>query len=489
MKRIHKLIACFLSVILTCVVIAYFSAERVQSQDISVPEPRLSSQIPPNPNLSTGVNYNNEIMFGEFAWRTFIALNWPADCPSGSLLKEDQIIGQAPDKPRVWEFYNFPGNIFLKDGQDPTIKKDGQYFTIKKAVPYQCRASTESKPDLDEISIYLPGDKPGVRDKVLVDRAGNYVLNEIRMNPVEVNQIVDNKWYSAHKPNEYKDFSKNFPVQLKCSSKDKDKDGRDRGSSSTVPCSEYADNEGAIELKASWKVLNLTNREYPIDKPCQYYTTKRTFKVQGKKNPVAIDVGLVGFHMAIKTSQQGWVWATFEHIKNAPDDNPKSPPTGSYNLYDCTVNCEKIDENTLNKPRATSPYLWGDKFPYAVTDTGEKQNSSQITRLVPITQASHSLNDAWHGAMDKSSIWQNYQLIGTQWLKNPDQPYDIDDRIVQPNQGSDPSMLANVTIEPYVQTNTDGKSCVTCHTNAIMLNSAVKSDFSFLLRRAQPKSP
>ena len=441
----------------------------------------LSSEIPVNPRLMPSCNTTEQ--FANFSWKTFVALNWPSDCQGSPL--QDENIGETPQKPRVWEFYNFPSDVFKPNGAKPNPQP---------VIPPQCPTQDNRIQSVGDVTIFLPGVVPGVFGNnaksltgktTLVDRAGNYTLNEVRMNPVEVKQIVGNDWYSADQLAKLK-FNNQFdnsgnPFQLICSNIDPDGTYPSK-STLKVPCTgdlEAGAREGAIEIKASWKVLPPSSISSFSD---EYYTTERTLYVEtsvGKEEKTTVPVALVGFHILEKTSRQGWIWSTFEHIKNAPD-NAKIE-SGDYNFYDrdCTGNCEE------NTPLATPPYLWSKDFPHAVTETDsiiKQQTPSQITRLVPIPEPVQSLNKKWQKKLE-TSVWRNYQLIGVQWLENPYTPYnlDVDGRSVTP------SSLANVTLEPYVQKNEMGSSCIACHTSALLPGKQVKADFSFLMLEAQYK--
>ena len=496
MKLTQRLVA-ILSVILACVVGCGswgLAAENAWAQTVSVPQPELTDRIPVNPSGSVSSTYNPETAFGEFAWQAFVALNWPADCNGKPL--QNQEIGESPDSPRVWEFYNIPDDIFLPNGQDPrpvlpvvppgcqteNMPTQRLSWRLTEAAGVLARASYQEIENRTEI--LLPS------RKALIDQSGNYVLNEIRINPMEVNQIVENEWYSANNLTEFNDTDN--PFALVCSNVTPD--GIYKGQ---FPCQENED-VGAIELKAAWMVLP---NPVPDDLKYKYYTTTRTFLVEaansvnGAEKEVTVPVALIGFHIVHKTSRQGWVWATFEHLDNAPDAN-NLPRSGDYNLYNpnCQRNCQE------NKAYATKPYLWRDEFPHAVTRDKagnikqlKQQIPSQITRLIPITATAESLNSAWQQELqniDNSSVWQNYQLIGTQWLGTPTVPYELTLRDVQPNQGNQFSQLANVTLEPYVQKTKIGSSCIACHTNAYLqkttgMQKGTHADFSFLLEAAQ----
>ncbi len=492
MKLIQRFVA-ILSIILTCVVIGslfVLPTEDAQALINSVPKPELSKSIPHNPKRNTPTKPPEE-EFGQFAWQTFVALNWPADCSNGSP-KEDKI-GQLPDAPRAWEFYQYPEDIFKPNGEKPNRQS---------VVPPQCPGSDNLNQPVArnlrltefasnsilqpanlrsnaDLSILLPGHEP------LVDRAGNYILNEARMNPIEVNQIVNNGWYAAKNLAQFdnKFDNEGNPFELMCSNKQI----YPSNLHSKVPCSGN-DFEGVIELKAAWMVFP---DPVPDQRKSKYYTTTRTFDVEtvnGEKKSVTVPVGLVGLHIVHKTSKNGWIWSTFEHKDNAPDDkDKKQPPMDHYNLFDksCTGNCGE------NEPHAKEPYRWRDEFPNAVTkENGEikPQMPSQITRLVPIPPLVQSLNSEWKRALEEvpgASVWQNYQLIGVQWLESPYVPYETNGNL----RGVKPLKLANVTLEPYVQKSDLGSSCIACHTHAVLPPvqdiKDVKADFSFLIGHAK----
>jgi hypothetical protein len=83
----------------------------------------------------------------------------------------------------------------------------------------------------------------------LVDRQGNYVVNEIRLNPIEYNQILKEKWYDATELDELVKSNKQF--QFVCSK------GRETTTNRTF-CDQY-EAEGAIEIKAVWRVFDQRN--------------------------------------------------------------------------------------------------------------------------------------------------------------------------------------------------------------------------------------
>ena len=77
------------------------------------------------------------------------------------------------------------------------------------------------------------------------------------------------------------------------------------------------------------------------------------------------------------------------------------------------------------------------------------------------------------------SVWQNYELVSTQWPTNAQSKTD-------PTGVPAPSFLANTTLETYIQgeIKQTSSSCMACHNNATSTNGDF-SDFTYLLQRAQ----
>jgi hypothetical protein len=460
--------------------------EGVQAQTLFQPKITVESkEIPHNPNLAQQkANYpdvGNAVFFNNFAWQAFVALNWPANCQGQPLT--DKKIGEAPDSPRVWEFYRIPPEVFLPKGKDPT--------TIQPTKPLACQDSKNiSNVRLTETAKLAGEDQFGEVDKAasqsllndkgeltvglqnldaaneipLVDRQGNYVINEIRLNPDELANIIQNKWYDADNLGKYDDKKSTF--ELVSSSNNR---------------------VGAIEVKAAWRVFDERNSS---TEKGRYYTAKRRLLIPsatsatGKSFSQDVEVGLIGFHIIQKTGERGWLWSTFEQVDNVPNDTQIQ---GKYTLYD--PNCSG-DNCMPNTPYVREPYLWRQEAPHAVTKVGdeiENQIPSQIARF-PVTKSSldsktssqlKELTNQWQKALQGvsgSSAWQYYKLIGTEWLQEFALPYNPALRGITPARPP----LANVALEPYVQQ----VSCIACHTSASLPNKA-HADFSFLIDDAR----
>ncbi|NET59456.1 MAG: hypothetical protein F6K47_25925 [Symploca sp. SIO2E6] len=466
----------------------------------------------------------------EFAWKEFVALNWPVTCQGNDFYnvtlpsdvsnkKYNTLIGTNPKNPRAWELYPSPKDLFeagengpLELKEIPEVKKclgDGvgsekEYLQTLRLTETGKLVGQEKIKQVKEVNekgllnIYgeLKEDEKDLPQAIfdannfpLVDQQGNYILNEIRLNPVEYKQIKENKWYKAEnlkKLVEEKTTDVDWKSQeivrqnnfkLFCS------DGI--GNNSHYYCGQegYKD-EGAIEIKAAWRVFDERNSE---EEKAKYYTANR--QLVNKSTEQVIDknaeLGLIGFHIMHKTGGLGWIWSTFQQIDNVPYCGHQDPKT-MYTLYGNKCKTTKNKNCETNYPYVDKPYLWNisNDEPKAVTTEGilaelKEQIPSQICSY-PIEKFEDKdkkslldkTNEEWQKALrdvNNKSVWQYYQLVGVQWLGNPYLPYENNKqdghREIKVNQSQeidDNYSLTNPAIEPYVQR----ASCIVCHTYA-----------------------
>lgn len=495
MRVIKRLIA--ISIVVLAFVFAGLgftpTTKEVQARSLIQLKPEITAKIPHNFDLARHPSIINAVVVNDFAWRVFVALNWPADSQQGTPLS-DKKIGQEPDAPRVWEFYCNRDQVLRPVGEAPIVPTksftcpDNHKLTVrlteagkvteKDKFNAAVTAVSSSPPD-EKGELTIPHEEIDAGNQIpLVDQQGNYVINEIRISPDEFAQIFNNKWYDADNLEQFNDSDKKF--EFVCSEYQSGFTG--------FPCSNYGQN-GAIEIKAAWRVFDEPKSEeersrYEKEK-ARYYTTKRQLSipaeisVTGQPLSQEVEVGLIGFHIAHKTSEQGWIWSTFEQVDNVPADTSTQE---RYTLFNpnCKENCEE------NHPYVELPYLWREDAPHAVTKVGNKIENQLPSQIVRLTETNPSFNketldqikkqtDNWQQALKSvsdSSVWQYYKLIGTEWLESPDVPYNSDDREITPAKPA----LANVALEPYFQ----GVSCIACHTSASLPNQAY-ADFSFLM--------
>ena len=388
--------------------------------------------------------------FDIYSWNTFIALNWPPG-PDGNG-DPTKTIGQNGDNDTVWEHYRNVDNIFLPGGAKPTWNGPVQ-------VPTQCKASY--KPGMKIIS--QVGKTPTVLTAFsqpfntgpLIDQYGNYTRYEILVNKPMFDYILQNTLYS-------KAGQKVFSGAVK------------------FPCGVLNGPEGAIMVKAAWKVID------PADKSRFHTQTVLVYSPasQNPKYPASCStkvMGLVGLHIGHKTNSGAqWLWSTFEHIDNAPSeaDVASGKLKAKYNYYDPSCPASKCPPNQV-PPRPWNP-------------TQVSSFHSQVVRMnmfkgneFAFTSAAARNADALKLLLgvSSSSVWQNYELISTMWPTNTGQcqatPGD-------PLGTPAPNFLANTTLETYIQGMVPNVSsnCIECHNNATM-TTPVPSDFTYVLQRAQ----
>lgn len=388
--------------------------------------------------------------FDIYSWNTFIALNWPS-LPNGTG-DPSKTIGQNGDNDTVWEHYRNVSDIFLPGGAKPT-------YNGPVTVPSQCKASY--KPGMRIIS--QVGKTPTVLTDFsqpfntgpLIGQDGNYTRYEILVNKPMFDYILQNTLYS-------KAGQKVFSGAVK------------------FPCGVLNGAEGAVMVKAAWKVIS------PADKNRFHSQTVLVYSPasQNPKYPASCStklMGLVGLHIGHKTNSGAqWLWSTFEHVDNAPTevDVASGKFKAKYNYYDPKCPPAKCPPNQV-PPRPWNP-------------TKVSSFHSQVVRMnmfkgneFAFTSAAARNADALKllVGVSSSSVWQNYELISTMWPTNTG--------TCQATPGDPlgtpaPNFLANTTLETYIQGMVPNVSsnCIECHNNATM-TTPVPSDFTYILQRAK----
>jgi hypothetical protein len=103
----------------------------------------------------------------------------------------------------------------------------------------------------------------------------------------------------------------------------------------------------SVEIKEAWKVMGAG------DDPARFLTRKvKVTPAKAGATPEAeVMVGLTGFHIVHLTpNNRAWVWATFEHVDNAPDCAAAERLLGGddhFNYFDprCVEHCEAKKSN------------------------------------------------------------------------------------------------------------------------------------------------
>jgi hypothetical protein len=392
--------------------------------------------------------------FADFAWREFIALNWPVELKSGTPVRGQAdrtlTLGSAMNRPRVWETWKTDWELFGFGGPTPpnptpwadwnTIGLDpcpGTALAPGSKV-FTAQGTTGSK--VRGLNQAFAGP--------LIDQHRNYARYEVRVNENEYTTIVNNKWYIASALPATLTFDTSVPGKY-----------------------------GAIELKASWRELA------EGEDGARFYTSAAFKRDPGAANCVPTRVALIGLHIVHKTAPFGpWVWSTFEHIDNVP-----AVPAGSI------THGGPFSFNNGTPTPASAPGF--DHRPAILPPTtplppmgNPERNPVQVTRFVQTPPEVIAANDSFRKAPPVAgTVWANYMLVNNQWPTNP-AAFDVNGTYPAGAGSPFPEVgVANSTMETYLQNKLvmdRTNSCMSCH------YIAAKRDFSFLLADAwRPPTP
>jgi hypothetical protein len=414
--------------VLACVKRAASPAPERSSTTSPVLSPNVPADMPANPTQADAVN---------FAWQSFVAVNWPALPGQRGVPDWKKKIGQPGDV--VWNTWKTPGEVFLADGQKPP-----GWNQPGGNLPPECRQAGAAPGDywLQRIT-KVPGNNNNeamrqakeVVGGTLTDQHGNLVRFDVRLNKVTFDNIISNVYYNIQ--------------------------GQDSATVIALPA-------GVMEVKASWR--ELTDSDTPQVKARFFRRTAWIYTPKSGSKPASCiqsEVGLVGLHVTQKTpSRPQWTWATFEQVDNVP---PFTPPLA------------------VSAPVArTLPYSFNNPAcppSQCVPNQSTQKNGqptgipTQVTRVVNVGTAAQQANPLWQAALRSAMLtspFQYYELVDIQWPQNPSQ---------RPAGNPAPGLLANTTMETYVVES----SCLNCHYTARTASGKLSSDFSFLLAEAHAR--
>ena len=379
------------------------------------------------------------------AWDAFIALNWPVpqtltqrgvpdrqNVVGGFLTRGEGGSSSMPAGPVVWETFKDSEDIYL----NPPVKPSS--FDAPESIPPACQNLTLQNAASRNRTFTMTAKASDVlRDFKqaftlfpLNDQNGNKVWYEVKVNRSYYDYVVNNGFYDSRNQSG-KTIS--FP-----------------------PSGNTTRNEPVVKVKAAWKILGLLGSRQPDDRSRFYTTTALVYDPDTNQCTENL-VGLVGLHVVMKTAQlPQWMWATFEHVDNAPDQQGGPVPGRKYNFF--SSSCAGCP---LNAP----PTQRNPDFP------------TQVVRLIPVSDTAP--NEAYQSALQslrKDNVFQYYMLVDAQW-----------GAITKPGVPNQPAYLANTTLETYLQGAVDDPTkphgCINCHGKF-----AQQKDLDFQLFKAYPKS-
>lgn len=211
----------------------------------------------------------------EYAWRLFVALNWPANTATRTA---DPKAAFGADQPAVWEVWQNAVDVYRDDGADPGPWIDGVRVA---GTANESRFETFSLKDIPNARHIVGGKMVPLTDPAASARR----LTEIRMNRAAFEYIRANELY-------------NLDGQMRVVS---------AGRAVSFP-------QAATEIKAKWRPIR-------ADERMRYHTVTVRFA-----DGTTRLYGLTALHIVSKALPQ-WFWATFEHV-----DNPTLPGADGWQL-------------------------------------------------------------------------------------------------------------------------------------------------------------
>lgn len=417
----------------------------------------------------------------EFAWQSFIALNWPYQ-EGGLRGRPDTSADPAPIENNadpmpavVWETYMTPGTVFV----DPTA------WDVKWRLP-EFGDLEETYRDLNPPSYdgaassnasFAPGlNQPYTHANVptgpVVDQNKNYLRFEVTLNRAYFDYIRQFSYFDADTQERvvtnYLEYAWNegeAPPAVE--------------SRYEIPryfqplptglefylegLPDYA-KQGLVEVKAAWKQLKLGG-DNP-DVPGRYFRRMMRFPQPDGTMSDPVLAGLVGFHIH-RVTPFGHLPSTFEHVDNVellsqandPLPMPGTPslnPGSGSNSPPPYPNGYEVNGQSGLPGLIPDAFVEGDELPPV-----NERPEINVSRVTPIPYEVRQVNRKYQ-RMLRNSVWRYYQLVGTQNLSVADSNDYLGPGVPGP-QYSNTQNLVNTTLESYTQR---GWSCAGCHINA-----------------------
>lgn len=373
--------------------------------------------------------------YAELMWQNFLALSFPAEIiDDGSnpphpvpVPSDVDDLFTSSSNPAVWSIWSDAHQLIPGDGSEPTM------FGSERLAPISCSPGGDVPVPTYELIAdeYVQADQMGP----VVDQQGQYVRFAMTFNEHMHRYVVDNALYNLEGQAAFSDGGNEIDWP--------------RGIfSPEIPGSQ----PGSIFVKATYKILT------PEDDSSQFYTIRGfVYNAEGgafgdqptvaESCQADVEMGLVALHITRRTnSAPQWLWATFEHIDNAPSYEQVIDGTfGPWNFFD-TNTCPLENGKPSCAFNTQPPQPWNPDI--------ADQSPTQIIRQFAIGEVAQQVNLAFQTTY-LDSIWSKYQLIDVQFPTvvkvvnaqtglatiNPAYPDGV----------PSPTYLTNSTIETYRQ--------------------------------------
>jgi hypothetical protein len=422
---------------------AFAFAALLASAGLSAPSASGPSRLAPvvSPDRMDDAPTNSRAALANFAWRAFIALNWPSTPKASERGEPNRAKALSDSGGRVWESFKSDYELFQIDAQGRRVAP-APWASYGGRNPCEQKTIASFAPFAD---FNQPGFAVGEPANPLIARNGAYTRYEIHFNATEFNAFADNGWSRGL----------NLP---------------DASHPARFPV-------GSIAVKAAWRPL--TSADSPSVRARAYVEHAEIVDVAktlaaGHVVCSESDVALVGLHIAIKTaSRPQWIWSTFEQVDNVPPAGEGE--TREPDARDAGIPYAYYDPS---KPKRLWPPLGSaGTLPVGWTNPPKPDPSPmQVVRRHPIDPSNMAVNRAyWNTPGVKGTVWERYMLVAVQWPTSREPPAPTNDGGYFPggSEGAgarDESYkstaareenLINTAMETYLQDRPS--SCMACH--------------------------
>ena len=389
----------------------------VSGEDLPHPATAIGFEMPSEVDAPVDPDANQIAVFDDYSWRAFIALNRPAKPGMRGVPDEAKKIGDLSDPGAkiVWRTWKADYELFQPEGTEPTEWASFDGLTPWRELAFEGSGRTMILGSFFSFRDFNQAGN-GRFGGPLVAQNRTYIRFEMRLNRVEFDFIRDQQLYRQARLASAGGPRLRFP-------------------------------NSSVAVKAAWKIIKeeelpaAQGRYYLVDAMVLDPLT-HTCKMQ--------KMGLVGLHIVQKTrTRPQWVWSSFEQIDNVPEPGAPLVPGRRFSL------------NDSSSPQVLDPAI----PPPPISKSNpplENPRPMQVIRSKKIADSTRKTNEDYQ-ALLRGTVWENYQLVVTQWPKFP-QPEE-ENGAPFPGQftGPDPmTNIANTTMETYFQKSA-ATSCMTCH--------------------------
>ena len=232
---------------------------------------------------------------------------------------------------------------------------------------------------------------------------------------------------------------------------------------------------GTLELKSAWRIKpdNISEAEFRqnyIAVDAQIPGLKEATDSHGRKTVVAdpdhpktVLAGLIGLHVVgVIEGHPEFVWASFEHRKNAPNGMRGVDPSSS-NPVDQVADWLLYKQGTSYRGSNPTPGT----FDLSLKPDGTVAPSTSVYRVYPSGDEAEDedpqvkdLNGSVQAQLSPGSVISNYKMIGAVWLGQGDGAFGpgltFSDDLLQGEK-----QLSNMSMESFTQVKEP--NCFSCH--------------------------